>query len=64
MGRISCNRCTSYVATTASGRIMAAYRLRLLASSSTAISRSAFWYSNPIDESEVLAIADAVGSSP
>jgi hypothetical protein len=63
MARMSCSRCTSHMTATASDRILAAYRSRLLASSPTAVSRSALWHSSPIDGSGVLAIADAVGSS-
>jgi hypothetical protein len=43
--------------------MQAAYRSRLLASSPTAISRSAFRYSSPIDGSGVLAVADTMGIS-
>jgi hypothetical protein len=57
------SRCTFHMAATTSGRILAAYRSRLLASSPTAIYRSAFRHSSPIDRSGLLAVADAVGSS-
>jgi hypothetical protein len=48
MGRISHSWCTSHVVATASGRILAAYRISALF---------------PTDRSGVLAVADAVGSS-
>jgi hypothetical protein len=51
------------MAATTSDMILAAYRSRLLASSPTTVSRSAFWHSSPIDGSEVLAITDVMGSS-
>jgi hypothetical protein len=63
MGRISHIRCTSHMATTTSGRILAAYRSRLKASSPTTVSRSAFWHSFPIEGLGVLAIIDVVGIS-
>jgi hypothetical protein len=63
MGRITHSRCTSHVAATASDRILVAYRFRLLASSPTAVSRSAFRHSSPIDESGVLVITNTVGRS-
>jgi hypothetical protein len=61
MGRISYSRRTSHVAATASDRIMAALRFRLLASSPTTISRSAFQHSFPTDGSALLAATDAMG---
>jgi hypothetical protein len=64
MGRISHSRCTSHVAATISGRILAAaYMSRLLASSPTAVFRSSFWHSSPINGSGLLTDADAVESS-
>jgi hypothetical protein len=63
VGRIPCSQCTSHMAAITSGRILAAYRSRLLASSPRVISRSAFRYSSPTGGSSVLAIIDAVGSS-
>jgi hypothetical protein len=42
VGRISRSQCTSQVADTASGRILTAFRSRLLASAPTAVSRSAW----------------------
>jgi hypothetical protein len=51
------------MAATISDRILAAYRSRLLASSPTTVSRSAFWHSSPTDGSEVLAVTDIMGSS-
>jgi hypothetical protein len=52
------------LATTASDRILAAFRSRLLASSPTAVFRSAFWHSSPIDGSGLLAVTDTVGAPP
>jgi hypothetical protein len=43
--------------------ILAAYRFKLLASSPTAVSRSAFWHSSPTDGPGILAITNAMGSS-
>jgi hypothetical protein len=63
MGRISCSQCTSHIAAIASGRILATFRSRLLASAPTAISRSAWRHSSPTDGSGVLADADTVGIS-
>jgi hypothetical protein len=51
------------MAATASGRILAAFRSRLLVSATTAISRSVWRHSSPIDGSGVLADADAMGIS-
>jgi hypothetical protein len=50
------------VATT-SGRILAAFKSRLLASAPLAVSRSAWMPSSPTDGSRVLANAHAVGIS-
>jgi hypothetical protein len=63
MGRISHSRCTSHKVATASGRILAAFRSRLLASSPTFIFRSAFRHSYPTNGLGLLVIADTVGSS-
>jgi hypothetical protein len=63
MGRISHSRCTIHVPTTTSGRILPAYKSRLLASFPTVVSRLAFWHSCPTDGSGLLAIADVVESS-
>jgi hypothetical protein len=63
MGRTSYSRCTSHVAATASIRILAAFRSRLLMSSTTAVSRSAFRYSSHSNKSGVLVITVAVGIS-
>jgi hypothetical protein len=43
--------------------ILAAYRFKLLASSPTTVSRSAFWHSSPTDGPGILAITNAMGSS-
>jgi hypothetical protein len=51
------------VVATASGRILAAFRSRLLASAPTTISRSAWSHSSPTDRLGVLANADIVGIS-
>jgi hypothetical protein len=63
MGRIFGSRCTSHVSATASDRILAAYRFRLLVSSPIAVSRSAFRQSSTTYGSGVLAVANAMGSS-
>jgi hypothetical protein len=48
VGRISYSRCTSHVAATASGSILVTYRSRIMVSSPTVVSRSAFRHpSNP-----------------
>jgi hypothetical protein len=62
VGWISHSQCTSHVAATTFGRILASYRSRLLASTTTSVFRSAFGHS-PTDGSGVLAITDVVGIS-
>jgi hypothetical protein len=48
---------------TVSGRLLAAFRFRLLVPSPTVISRSVFQLSSLTVRSELLAVTDAVGSS-
>jgi hypothetical protein len=63
VGRISHSWCTSRVAGTASGRILAVFGSRLLASTPIVISRSAWRPSYPTDGSELLVTAATVGVS-
>jgi hypothetical protein len=51
------------VAATASGRLLAAFRSRLLAPSLTAVSNSVFCHSSLTTESGLLVVVDIVGSS-
>jgi hypothetical protein len=51
------------MAATVSGRLLTAFRFRLLAPSPTVISRSVFQHSSPTVRSELLAVTDTVGSS-
>jgi hypothetical protein len=63
--RISCCRCTSYVAVTSSSRILAAFGSRLLAAAPTVISKSAWMPPSPTDGSTsgLLAATAVVGIS-
>jgi hypothetical protein len=60
VGSISCCPCTFHEVITVSGRILAAFRSRLIASSPTTIYRSPFCYSSPTYGSGLLAVDDAV----
>jgi hypothetical protein len=63
MGRISCSWWTFHMATTASDRLLAAFRSRLMAPSPTAISRSVFRHSFPTAGLGLLVLANAMDNS-
>jgi hypothetical protein len=51
------------MAATASGRLLAANRSRLLVPSPIVVSRSVFWHSSPTPRLGLLVVTDDVGSS-